>query len=348
MSLRNAIGSLLQPETRGRLVEAERQLQHAFTKYGVARVVRPFMMRSCLARPEEIDIEVTSNCDADCIMCPRRSMRRKPGAMDFGLFKKIVDEAVELDVKELYLNGYGEISTLKNYRDYVCYIRQKSRSVKIIINSNGMRMHEELARLYVEQSVHLVNVTIDGATAATFESIRRHLKLDQVEHNVKQLIALRKQMKKRYPMVSVQMIHMPQNKHEVDLFLAKWRGVADFTGISGLVSRLSSVSFVQIQQDNSWQQTPCSYLWRQMPIWSDGTVALCCDDWDGKGELGNLNHDTIKNIWNNPERKRLREIHMAGRSAEIKLCDDCRQPREGPWWFQNKVVVPEQNCGREQ
>lgn len=339
MRVRRMIGNLMKPETRSHLIDIERHLQHIFAKYGVARLARPFLMRSYISRPEEIDIEVTSNCDADCIMCPRRSMRRRPGPMDFGLFKKIVDEAVELDVKELYLNGYGEISTMKNYRDYVCYIRQKSNRVRIIINSNGMRMHEDLARLYVEQSVHLVNVTIDGATAATFESIRKHLKLDQVEHNVKQLIAIRNQMKKRYPMVSVQMLYMPQNKHEVEMFLNKWRGVADRTGISGLVSRLSSVSFVQIQQDKSWQQTPCSYLWRQMPIWSDGTVALCCDDWDGRGELGNLNHDTIKRLWNDPERKHLRELHMAGRSAEIKLCDDCRQPREGPWWFPNKVLV---------
>jgi hypothetical protein len=40
---------------------------------------------------------------------------------------------------------------------------------------------------------------------------------------------------------------MPQNLHEAELFLAKWRGVADRVGISGLMSRIGSVGFVKIE-----------------------------------------------------------------------------------------------------
>ncbi len=333
--IRQFVSSFVHPQTRARLIQAEMKIQRTLLKSGVGRVLEPFMLRRYLERPEELDIEVTSLCDADCIMCPRRSMRRQQGPMDLNLFRKIVDEALELGVKELHLNGYGEISTLKNYREYISYIRDKSRTVKIIINSNGMRMHEDLAAFYVEMAVNVVNVTIDGATAETFESIRKHLKLDQVEGNVKRLIQIRNEAKKRFPMVLVQMIHMPQNQHETELFMAKWKGVADYAGISGVVSRLGSVKFVQLEDGKSWQQTPCFYLWRQMPVWSDGTVALCCDDWDGKGKQGNLNTSTIKEIWTSAKRQKLREIHVAKQASNIKLCDDCRQPRKGPWWFQN-------------
>jgi len=332
MNVRNLVASFIAPRTRARLIESETYLKHSRISSKLARYLEPYLIKPYLARPHEIDIEVTSNCDADCIMCPRRAMRRKVGPMDFNLFKKIVDEAVALDVQELHLNGYGEISVLQSYQDYISYIRQKSRSIKININTNGMRMNEEKSRFYVESRVNAVNVTIDGATAATYESIRLHLKLDVVEGNVKRLIQIRDESAKKFPLVTVHMIGMPQNIHEAQMFLDKWKDVADSVGISGLVSRIGSVAFAKIDNPK-WEKTPCFLLWRQMPIWSDGTVALCCDDWDGKAPQGNLNKSTIKEIWTSKKRAGLRKLHLSEKAAKIPLCANCKQPRQGPVWF---------------
>jgi radical SAM protein with 4Fe4S-binding SPASM domain len=313
-------------------------MMRAMSSLAAVKYLEPLLIKSYLARPHEIDIEVTSSCDADCIMCPRKAMSRKVGPMDLTLFKKIVDEAVSLDVRELHLNGYGEISVLRNYKAYLSYIRQKSRSIKIIINTNGMRMDEEMAKAYVEAKVNAVNITIDGATAETFENIRKKLKLDVVEKNVKQLLQIRDQAGKKHPLVRVQMLAMPQNIHEADLFLKKWDGVADRVGIAGLYSRASSIEFTQID-DRRWEKTPCFLLWKQMPVLSDGTVALCCDDWDGKASQGNLNKSTIKEIWSNQKRQRIRNVHLSGKASKIPLCESCKQPRQGPIWFSKRHAL---------
>jgi hypothetical protein len=337
MNVRKIVAGFIPPRTRGRLIGFEIAVKQSGLVSRVAKYFEPHLIKPYLARPHEIDIEVTSSCDADCIMCPRKAIRRKVGPMDLNLFKKIIDEAVALDVQELHLNGYGEISVLKNYQEYISYIRQKSRSIKINVNTNGMRMTEEKARFYVESRVNTVNVTIDGATAETYESIRRHLKLDVVEGNVKRLIQIRDESRKKYPLVTVNMIGMPQNLHEAELFLAKWKGVADRVGISGLMSRIGSVGFVKIE-NKKWEQTPCFLLWREMPIWSDGTVALCCDDWDGRASQGNLNNSTIKEIWTSRKRAGLRKVHLEGKAAKIPLCAGCKQPRQGPVWFSGRVA----------
>ncbi len=337
MRIRNLIAGLVSPHVRGRWVGVENHLKQSPTIAGLSKYFEPLLIKPYLARPHEIDIEVTSSCDADCIMCPRKAIRRKVGPMDFGLFKKIIDEAVALDVQELHLNGYGEISVLKRYKEYISYIREKSRSIKINVNTNGMRMSEEMSRFYVASRVNTVNVTIDGATAETFESIRRHLKLDVVEGNVKRLIKIRDESRKKYPMVTVNMIGMPQNIHEAQMFLDKWRGVADRTGISGLVSRVGSVGFANIDNPK-WEKTPCFLLWSQMPVWSDGTVAMCCDDWDGRAPQGNLNTQTIEEIWTSRKRDGLRKVHLSGKAAKIPLCANCKQPRKGPIWFNGHVA----------
>ena len=336
---RGFLAKMIPAQTRGQLINLEVRLKQAAVVSTLARFLEPWMIQPYLDRPHEVDIEVTSSCDADCIMCPRKAIRRKVGPMDFSLFKKIVDEAVALNVQELYLNGYGEISVLRNYQQYISYIRQKSRSIKININTNGMRMNEQMARFYVDSRVNTVNVTIDGATAATYESIRRHLKLEVVEANVKQLIRIRNQGKKKYPLVTVGMIGMPQNAHEIDQFRTKWHGVADRVVISGLVSRINSVKLVEIDNPR-WQRTPCFLLWRQMPILSDGTVALCCDDWDGKAAQGNLRTQTIKEIWTSRKRQGLRGVQLSGNAGKIPLCASCKQPRQGPVWFGKARQTP--------
>lgn len=338
MSIRQSVGNFLPPRLRGRWIELEQRTLQAIRSIGAISYLEPLFIKPYLVRPYAVDIEVTSNCDADCIMCPRKAMSRRVGPMDFSLFKKIIDEAVALDVQELRLNGYGEISILRNYKEYLSYIRQKSRSIKIIINTNGMRMSAEMAKVYVESRVQTVNIAIDGATAETFENIRKKLKLDVVENNVRQLIQIRDDMGKKHPLVLVQMIAMPQNVHEVDLFFQKWKGVADRVAIAGLLARTEAVSFAK-NEDREWEKTPCFLLWHQMPILSDGTVALCCDDWDGRVPQGNLNTSTIKEIWSSQKRQRIRSVHLLGKASKIPLCDGCKQPRQGPIWFGKRQAL---------
>ena len=293
------------------------------------------LLNKALQCPQDVCIELTSACDADCIMCPRRSISRRQGAMEFGLFCKVVDEAIEMGVPTLSLNGYGEISTLKNYRDYLAYIRSRSRDVTIAVNTNGMRMNEQMARDYIEFGVNVVNITIDGARAETFETIRKYLKLEQVENNVRRLIALRTQMKKTLPLVSVGMIVMEQNRPEIEEFREKWDGVADKVMFSGLANRVGSVEWVQIDQAVNWKKTPCFYLWSQLPIWNDGSAALCCDDWNAEASTGNAATATLRELWTGRERQLLREQHSSGHGDEIAACRACQRPRQGPEWFRN-------------
>jgi hypothetical protein len=333
MTLRAIANRMLPARARWPLVLAQQRIERALGNSPLARRAKPFLIRRYLECPEEVDIEVTSSCDADCIMCPRRSMRRNPGPMPMPLFQKIVDDAVSIGVRDLVLNGYGEISTLRNAGDYLRDIRERSQKIRIIVNTNGMRLDEEMASVFIEHGVDVMNIAIDGATAETYESIRKELKLDVVEANVHRLIKMRDASGKNRPFLMVHMIHMAENAHESDAFLKKWTGVADHAGIAGLVSRIGSVPVTVGGLGTAAPSFPCFLLWRQMPVLSDGTVALCCDDWDGQGALGNMNHQTISEIWQAPHRRKLRQLHLEGRQGEIDVCSGCHEPRNPPTWF---------------
>jgi radical SAM protein with 4Fe4S-binding SPASM domain len=198
-------------------------------------------------------------------------------------------------------------------------------------------MTEERSALFIRHGVHLVNVTIDGATAATAEAIRKNLKFDRIEANVKHLLDARDAAGKKYPKVRVGMIAMPQTIPEIEPFLARWRGVADFVGIGGFSSRLGSVWDALPDPNNTTQRSAlrasaCVLPFRDLSIWADGKVVLCCEDWNETFVVGDLRTQTLEEIWHGQKLTEVRKKHIARLGHEITLCAQCnnwQQPSRG-------------------
>jgi len=295
-------------------------------------------------RPQAINVEITAICDARCIHCPREDMERSQRPMPLDLFKKLVDEAAELGVPDLCPNGFGEILTMRSFDEHLAYARSKPHRFRILVNTNGFRMDDEKIESFLRHEVDLLNITLDGATAETFEKIRVRLKLDQIEDNIRRLIKTRNDRGMTVPKIRVGMIAIPQNKHEHRALLAKWQGVADFVGIGGFTNRAGSLDENELIPDAA-QRLPsesqaievgrraarsCVLPFRDMNIWADGRAVLCCDDWNEEHVVGDLNTQTLSEIWHGPALKHARSRHIAGLGEELEICRRCNMWRESP------------------
>jgi len=341
MALRDRISALLSPAWRARAARAERRLQGWVSRVGPARALaRRAHLPLALRRPGQVGLEVTSACNARCIMCPRHEMDRPMRPMDLGLFRKVVDECADLGVPEIALNGYGDIFTLTHgrYRDYIGYVRERAPAAHVVINTNGQGMDEEAARYLVASGVHAVHTDIDGATAPTFERIREHLSLAQVEANVLRLVRRRDAAGKRRPAVRVGIITMPQNRHEIPQFLAKWRGRVDCVEVDGLANRVPGIDPSLMLN----QGRPCYELWSKLQIWANGHAVLCCEDWNGTHVVGDARTQSIGEIWTGGPLQSARPHHLAGTARSIAMCRNCNAWRPGPyWWFDDWGPAPE-------
>ena len=277
-------------------------------------------------RPRQRSNEVTAACDARCIHCPRERMDRPSRAMAFPLFKRIIDEAAELKVPELRPNGYGELLVLKDLERYLEYIRSKRHNFKIAINTNGNRMTDEKIELFIKTRVNAINISIDGATAETAEAVRVGLDFHQIEGNVRSLLETRRRLGVAEPKVRVSMIAIDRNRHEVSQFLARWTGVADFVGVEGFSNRVGSVSPAIAGADRAEGGTrarSCAMPFRDLNIWADGKAVLCCNDWNEEHVVGDLNRQSMREVWLGQQLTLARRLHRAGRGADIDLCRRC-------------------------
>ena len=140
--------------------------------------------------PEIVQIESTNICNAKCVFCPRDDMERRQGIMDMALFRKIVDECVELGIEHVRMHNYGEPFVDRALVEKVRYAKQKGMP-QVGMISNGSLITEAAARGMIDAGLDAINISVDASGKETFEKTRLGLKYDKVIANVERLLALR-------------------------------------------------------------------------------------------------------------------------------------------------------------
>jgi radical SAM protein with 4Fe4S-binding SPASM domain len=164
--------------------------------------------------PAELQLEVTSACNLRCAMCLvryRPPVNKLAGAMTFELFKRIVDEVAP--VRRLTLQGLGEPLLSPYLLDQVRLA--KSRSIAVGFNSNATLLTRRRADEFVAAGLDWLHVSLDGATAASYEAIRDGANFDTVVANLAGLVAAKRAAGSADPWIRVVFVAMRRNVAEL-------------------------------------------------------------------------------------------------------------------------------------
>jgi MoaA/NifB/PqqE/SkfB family radical SAM enzyme len=137
--------------------------------------------------------------------------------MDFDLYCRIVDAAPQLE--ELHLQGMGEPLMHPRFFDMVRYAAR--RGVRVSTNSNLTLLSERRAQACVDSGLHTLHVSLDGATAATYEYIRVRGRLSRVLRNLEKLADAKRRAESRWPEVTLVAVAMRRNLHELPDIVAR-------------------------------------------------------------------------------------------------------------------------------
>jgi len=113
--------------------------------------------------------ELTYACNLACVHCLSSSGRRDPAELTPAEARRIVDELV--DMKVFYVNiGGGEPMLRPDFFDLVGYAVERRVGVKF--STNGTRLTPARARQLAALDYLDVQVSVDGANAATNDAVR--------------------------------------------------------------------------------------------------------------------------------------------------------------------------------
>lgn len=278
--------------------------------------------------PTEVLIETSSVCNLNCIMCYRNFMPKdyKYSIMDFGLFKKIIDECKKNKVAAVKLSWRGEVLLNKNFVEMVKYAKEAGIK-EVSTLSNATKLTPKVSAGLVKAGLDQLIISLDGITKETYEKIRKGANFEETMTNIKRLIEIKGKRKK--PIIRIQITEIPENKEEIDSFLEYWGKRIDETAVSGFIdfSNVEEGKEPEIQDilKKAKGRLPCPSLWRRLAIMADGTVTICCVDILGKLTLGNIKQQSLKSLWNSSHMNAYRKIHRERKLNSIETCKRCNE-----------------------
>jgi radical SAM protein with 4Fe4S-binding SPASM domain len=238
--------------------------------------------------------------------------------MEEPLYRRLIDECVELGVEEVGLHNFGEPLLDIGIAERIKYA--KSKGVKrVTFFTNASLLVEPKSLEIIKAGLDAIYISIDGATKYTFEEVRRGLNYEEVVNNIKSFLEIRH----NYPKVYLFFLCFHKNKKEVPLFKRQWKCKVDGINISVYRER--------DKPDKTERNlfAPCPYLWQEMFILWNGDVVLCCEDYDARLIVGNVHSSGIRNVWNSSDFKEIRKLHLSHLSNNIDLCNTCEL---NLWW----------------
>lgn len=271
--------------------------------------------------PIHLDIETNSTCNLRCYMCTYSVYPPKPVIGDLNLAKKIIDEGVRKGLCSIKTQFRGEPLLYEKAPELIKYAKEKG-IIEAMFNTNATLLNKEKAEAFINAGLDKIICSVDGYTKEVYEKIRIGAKFETVLNNIKRLQSLKKKLGSKKPIVRIQMVKTPQNTDQIEEYINFWSKIVEQVAFDEMTERLE---FKEI--DTPLKDWSCSQLWQRIVVLADGDIVPCCGGVI-KGDqkmivLGNAYKDSIEDIWKGEQMKKLRTLHIEGRSHEIEMCRRC-------------------------
>ena len=276
--------------------------------------------------PEIFQLETTSFCNLNCIMCPHDMMVkngvRKQEHMDFDLFCTIIDLDCKT-TKTIGLHILGEPLLHPRIIDMVSYA--SSRGIAPELATNGTIMTKELAHGLIDAGLSKIWFSLDGVTPVTYEHIRRNATYQNVSNNINLFLDVKNEKRSSITVI-VQMVFQPtMTEYEKDIFEEHWvlREGVNKASIKFLDTWAGTL-FNNVVPMPIGDRTPCAEPFKRVAVLANGDVVPCCRDWAGRYVYGNLKVNRLSEIWAGNKAELMRMQHTKG----IYSNEPCRSCKE--------------------
>jgi radical SAM protein with 4Fe4S-binding SPASM domain len=301
-------------------------------------------------QPVSLDMEPTGRCNFRCKFCQVPTMQNPAPDLTLEKFRDIIAQFPH--VLRVKVQGMGEPLMNRELFDIISYL--KRRNIYTYFTTNASLLTEASSQRAIGSGVDEIYVSLDGASADTFESIRAGGSFGQVTANIRRLASMRSG---KLPLIKAWTVCTRTNQGELpdivrlagelgldgivlqqDInfwgkqeYADKYRDEAlspvDIERSIGLARALAGelgIEFSLYESDSYSAESPCQWPWRSTYISSDGHVIPCCVRADPSIlNFGNILETPFKQIWNGAEYRELRKSIRDNRILDY--CRDCYQ-----------------------
>ena len=270
------------------IIPAGRRLKVALTRKKAQQHLYDLLAVSPYPPITAVEIETFNRCNNNCSFCPVNKTvdTRIPKLMPEEIFEKIL-----------------------------LHLEQMNYQGTVNMNSNNEPfLDSRIARFWKKISERLPGATINIMTnglVLTVEKLEAVLPFvhDVTINNYNDLLQLNPSTEKIYQHISAS---PSPNYEKVQIRIRRSNEFLSTRG--GQAKNRRKIRPLNIS---------CPQPFRSLVIRPDGKISLCCNDALGTMTLGDLNDESILDVWQGPKFKKIRKHLIEGNRRNIKLCSSC-------------------------
>ncbi len=296
-----------------------------------------------LKLPLSLNIEPTNLCNFRCVHCVQsfsdyENFAGYKGNMDMDLYKKIISDIKSMGkLKCLRLFDEGEPLLNRNLSEMIKIAKQADIAERIEIYTNAALLTEDTAKELINSGLTLLRISIYSVNQEINSQITgTDFSVKDIYDNIVNFKKIRRKLNKKEPFLYIKTIDS-LNSTETEAFLNTYKDIADeievepLTNWNGYEGRKITKNLYEDNFKNKDfalidKKEVCPYPFFTLAVKCSGDVVLCCVDWNNATKVGNLNEQSLFEIWHGEKIKDIRLMHLERRRHENPSCKYCTMP----------------------
>jgi len=283
------------------------------------------MNENLIPKNNDMRIEITTRCNYSCIICPRKELTRRIETMSLNLFKYLFDKIQEGtgQFDTLTFPGMGEPLLDKSLCEKIKYAKSKKNNLSVLILTNGSLLDYNKFKELENIAVSSIRVSLYGNDPHTYSRIHgtnNKFAFGRVRDNLLEICRKKKFTKILLTFNVVDGI----NDGILNEWIKFWENKVDLIEVWCPHNWVNAKDYRRVQKH---MLKSCGRPFRgPLQVQVDGTVNMCCFDYDGKLTIGDLKRQTLKEIFKSPYYKKILKCHRKGNyKGSGLICEKCDQ-----------------------
>ncbi len=289
------------------------------------------ILEKVAVRFQSLSIETTNHCNAKCVFCAYKYLKRPKGIMDESLFSKIIEEYADIGGGELNLTPMvGDPLMDPKIIDRILFAREYKAVAPIYFFTNGILLDKAISKGLLDSGIHRIIVSLIGSDRQSYKRLSGVDRWDKVISNIICLLELNNakadpvdirigirtdlSMKDLSANKTYKKIAALTDKIDYQYHFHNWGGVVQEEEPKG------GMKSEETRKTNG----PCFVLYRGPKILWNGDASACmCININGDEELllGNIKNHHLIHLWQGDKMRNLRRQFFA--QDLPKTCRSC-------------------------
>ncbi len=295
-----------------------------------------------LSTPYNVCIETSTLCNLNCVYCGHSKHIWPEENMNMEMFQKIIDQLSDFPdrLKKIELYFFGEPLCNPLLPDMLAYARKKDMTDTIDFTTNGLLFTKERVDQFIEKGMpDTIRISLQGISEEAYSRYcGAKINFGDFLDNLKYLYQNKGNCKISMKVADIAIKDVDHGKEKFEEIFGN---IADTLFVESIIPIYGDVNYEEVdttikdkaldgreQVKQKKVNIVCHRPFYRLALRTNGDVTAACCDQLHDVKYGNINDNSLIEIWNGKKRIEFLKMMLKGDRFKHPYCKDCIMPND--------------------